>query len=83
MGELEVIERIGTNAVKKLRDSKLAAGVPFMINSKDLPSKQSYLEFPDHSIQIVTVSADAHSFITVKVLDVHEADLIRLKYSLI
>ncbi len=83
MSELEVIEKIGTNAVKKLRDNKLAAGVPFMINSKDLPSKQSYLEFPDHSIQIVTVSVDAHSFITVKVLDAREADLIRLKYNLI
>jgi hypothetical protein len=83
MGELEVIERIGTNAVKKLRDSKLAAGVPFMINSKDLPSKQSYLEYPDHSIQIVTVSVDAHSFITVRVLDTNEANLVRLKYKLI
>lgn len=83
MGELEVIERIGTNAVKKLRESKLAAGLPFMINSKDLPSKQCYLEFPDHSIQIVTVSADAHSFITIQILEPQEADLIRLKYSLI
>jgi len=83
MSELEVIERIGTSAVKQLRDNKLAAGVPFMINSKDLPSKQSYLEYPDHSIQIVTVSADAHSFITVKVLDAREADLVRVKYNLI
>lgn len=83
MGELDVLSAIGTNAVKRLRDEKLASGIPFMINSKDLPRKQSYMEFPDRTIEIVTVSADAHSFITIKTLDASEADAIRRRYNLI
>lgn len=82
MSELEVIEKIGTDAVRTLRRHKLSSGSTFMINSKDLPSKQSYLEFPDHSIHIVTLSGDAHSFVTIKVLDSVEINQVREKYSL-
>jgi hypothetical protein len=83
MNNLEVLSVIGTNAVKRLRDDKLASGIPFMINSKDLPRKQSYLEFPDRTIQIVTVSEDAHSFVTLKTLDASQADAVRQRYNLI
>jgi hypothetical protein len=44
MNEVERLAKIGTDAVIKLRKEQLAAGEFFMINSNDLPSKQSYLE---------------------------------------
>lgn len=46
MTELEVLENIGTAAVKRLRKTKLSGGKPFMINSDDLSSGQIYLEYP-------------------------------------
>jgi hypothetical protein len=51
MTKLEEIQHLSSHVVRKLRKSKLAAGKPFMINSKNLPAQQSYLEFPDHSIK--------------------------------
>ena len=44
MSDLEVLENVGTAAVKRLRKQELAAGFPFMINSKDLPSIQCYMD---------------------------------------
>lgn len=83
MSNLESLESIGTNAVKKLRLKKLRAGQPFMINSKELPSKQSYMEFPDHSIRIVSVAPDTRSFITISKLSQQEADSIRRRFNLL
>jgi len=50
---LQIIEKVGNEAVQKLRLRKLRDGHPFMINSKDLRSNQCYLEYPDGSIQLV------------------------------
>lgn len=83
MNELEILSQIGSLAVRKMREDKLASGIPFMINSKDLPSKQSYLEYPDRTIRIVTVSEDAHSFVTLQTLDHTQADAVRRRYKLI
>ncbi|MGN6398483.1 MAG: hypothetical protein ACTHMI_23135 [Mucilaginibacter sp.] len=82
MSELEILEKIGTDAVLRLRKKKLAAGKPFMINSKDLPSTQSYLEYPDGSINIVTVAADSRSFEIVRKLSDKEAQSVRYRFSL-
>ncbi|WP_257670955.1 hypothetical protein [Parapedobacter tibetensis] len=53
MSELEVLENIGTSAVRRLRNSKLSTGKPFMINADELPSGQSYLEYPDGKVWVV------------------------------
>jgi len=82
MSELEVLNKTGTDAVMRLRQRTLAAGEPFMINSKDLPDSQSYLEYPDHSISIVTVASDLHSFDTVRKLSDIEVQAIRRKFNL-
>jgi hydrogenase maturation factor HypF (carbamoyltransferase family) len=75
-------ENIGKVAVRKLRMRKHHAGQPFMINSKDLPAKQSYLEYPDHSIRIVSIASDNRSFVTISELSRDEADKIRSKFNL-
>ena len=76
------LKNIGKVAVRKLRMRKHSAGHPFMINSKDLPPKQSYLEYPDHSIRIVSISSDNRSFVTISELSPDEADKIRSKFNL-
>jgi len=82
MSDLEVLEDIGTAAVKRLRQQELAAGFPFLINSKELPSKQSYLEYPDGSISIVTVAANKRSFDTVRKLSTDEVQALRNRFNL-
>jgi hypothetical protein len=83
MSDLEVLEKIGTDAVKRLRKRKLASGQPFMINSKELPLKQSYLEYLDSTISIVTVAPDSRSFITVRKLTGTQAQSIRRRFNLL
>ncbi|HEY5325989.1 MAG TPA: hypothetical protein VIJ27_03235 [Mucilaginibacter sp.] len=82
MSDLEVLENIGTDAVKRLRKQKLESGRPFMINSKELPSKQSYMEYPDKTISIVTAGLDSRSFITLRKLSEAEAGAIRKQFDL-
>jgi len=83
MSGMEIIENVGTDAVRRLRSAKLNAGKPFMINSKDLPSQQSYMEFPDNTVKIVSVAANGQSFVTVVELSLEEANAVRSKYNLI
>ena len=82
MSDLEVLEKTGTDAVKRLRKQELEAGNPFMINSNELPAKQSYLEYPDRTISIVTVGADSRSFTTIRKLSDLEAQSLRRKFEL-
>jgi hypothetical protein len=76
MSDLEILEKTGTDAVKRLRKSELDAGGTFMINSSQLPAKQSYLEYPDGTIEVVTIGDDARSFITLRTLTPAEAHLV-------
>ena len=76
------IEAIGSNAVKRLRTTKLSSGKPFMITSKNLPQKQIYLEFPDKSIKIVTIASSESSFTVIDTLDINEANSVRELYGL-
>lgn len=77
MKNLSEIEVVGSRAVKKLRELKLKKGIPFMINSKQLPSNQAYLEYPDGSISIVQIYKSALDFTVVKKLDESEIEIVR------
>lgn len=68
MGTIDELKEISETVVKRLRTKKLASGRPFLIWSKKLPQNQSYLEYPDHSIKVVSVAPDLKSFIVVKEL---------------
>jgi hypothetical protein len=76
------IERTGTAAVKQLRRQKLLKGLPFMINSKELPSNQCYLEYPDGTIQLVSLSKTARDFDLIRELSLRESKKLRLKFNL-
>jgi len=76
------LERLGTNAVKRLRISKLRHGNPFMINSKSLPSNQCYLEFPDGRILLVTYSSESRDFVTLRELTSEEGSSLRSRFDL-
>jgi hypothetical protein len=67
----------GTSAVRKLREQKLRAGLPFMINTKDLATNQCYLEYPDGVIKLVTVQHTARNIEVDKVLSKSEANRLR------
>ena len=56
MTTLTRMEEKGTAAVRKLRIQKLLNGHPFMINSKELISNQGYLEYPDGTIKLVSIT---------------------------
>jgi hypothetical protein len=80
--KVKEIEKTGRQAVKILRQSKLNRGFPFMINSNMLPPNQCYLEHPDGSIQLVTLSRKKNDFEVIKELDAEEGNLLRKKYKL-
>ncbi len=79
---LQNIGKKGTAAVKRLRSQKLAKGLPFMINSKELPSTQCYLEYPNGSIQLVTLSKNVRDFDVIRELSFEETGLLRAKFKL-
>jgi hypothetical protein len=81
--ELKILEARGNNAVKKLREANFEKGFPFLINSKDLPGNQCYLEYPDGRIALVCVqSKDAHDFTLIRELTHSEIEGVRKKYHL-
>ena len=49
--------KFANKRIKSLRKEKLSQGLPFMINSEDLPSYQCYLEYPDGSIKIAEANS--------------------------
>ena len=53
------IKRIISNrngiVVKKLREQKLRAGLPFMINVNELSSNQCYVEYPNGVIKLASI----------------------------
>jgi hypothetical protein len=82
MRDVESLERAGTNAVKRLRVSKLKHGNPFMINSRELPADQCYLEFPDGKIVLVTFSRSTLDFTPLRELSYVEGSALRRKFNL-
>lgn len=83
MGTIEELKAISGTVVRRLRKQKLDNGKPFLIWSNKLPKNQSYLEYPDRSIKIVTVSPDLKSFTVIKELTSGQAQLIRKKLNLL
>ena len=69
--------------VRKLRDQKLRAGLPFMINVKELSSNQCYLEYPDGIIKLVSVVSSSRNINVLKELNPSDANSLRkrLKFS--
>ena len=82
VSELDVLENIATKAVHRLRTETLVSGQPFMINVNGLPANQCYLEFPDHSIELVTFVQEKNDFVTVKKLGAHDRDRLRKRIGL-
>jgi len=84
ISELKILEAKGNRAVKKLRKTNFEKGLPFMLNSKDLPSNQCYLEYADGRIVLVYVkSTDARDFTFIRELSAPETQEIRTKYQLL
>lgn len=81
MKDLKKIEQQGTEAVKKMRRQKLDAGLPFMINSKDLSSNQCYLEYPSGIIKLVSIKSSARDFDVIRELTISEAQSLRHRYN--
>ena len=82
MNTIEELNAIGSTAVRQLRKKKLENGKPFLFWSNELPKNQSYLEYPDRSIKIVTVSSDFKSFHLVSELTENQINIIRGKLNL-
>lgn len=82
MTNFDAIEKVGTDAVKQLRIDKLTNGLPFMINSKELPSNECYIEYPDGHISLVTLSNSRRDFREIRSLSKMEAAALRKKYNL-
>ena len=79
---IKQLEKSGIEAIKNLRKSKLKNGHPFMINSNSLPPGQCYLEYPDGSIVLVTLSRNNNDFIVITKYSSEEGRLIKKKYQL-
>jgi hypothetical protein len=73
---------VGTEAVKRLRVAKLRSGFPFMINSRELPEGQCYLEYPTGSIVLATLSKSSRDFIILRELSSLEIVTLRKKFNL-
>ena len=71
------LEQSGILALQLLRKTNLEQGHPFMINSDKLPIDECYLEFPDGSIQLVSISRSKQDFTVVRQLSVKEQISIR------
>lgn len=71
------LEQSGLLALQDLRKNKLKQGHPFMINSGKLPVGQCYLEFPDGTIQLVTLSRTRIDFEVIRKLSVKEQITLR------
>jgi hypothetical protein len=75
------IKKISSNrngiVVKKLRDQKLRAGLPFMINMKELDSNQCYLEYPNGIIKLVSIVPSTRDINVVKELKTSDANNLR------
>jgi hypothetical protein len=82
MSEIEVLGNIATRAVHRLRTETLVSGQPFMINVKGLPPNQCYLEFPDHSIQLVTFVQEKNDFVPVRKLRARDRERLRKRLGL-
>ena len=78
--KIKQLEKTGIEAVKNLRERKLKSGQPFMINSNALPSDQCYLEYPNGSIELVSLCRKSSDFKVITTFTMEEAAVILKKY---
>lgn len=69
--------------IKSLRREKLSLGLPFMINSDELPSHQCYLEYPDGTIVIAEANHKESDFKIIRELDFLNAEVLKRNLKLI
>ena len=81
--KIKKLEKSGVRAVKMLRESKLKRGLPFMINSRKLPTDQCYLEYPDGSMVLVILSRKNSDFKVISEFSLEEGSLIRKQNNLL
>lgn len=81
--KIKKLEKLGIQAVRTLRRSKLNRGQPFMINSPALPSDQCYLEYPDGSFKLATINKKNNDFEIIDELSPEKIILLRKKYRLV
>lgn len=67
--------------VKRLREQKLRAGQPFMINTKELGTTECYLEYPDGTIVVVSAQQSKTDINILRRLSDNEAKGLRKKLS--
>jgi hypothetical protein len=82
MTEIKELEKVGATAVRRLRMKKLKQGNPFMINLKELPSGQCYLEYPNGKISLVTFASGSSDFVTLHELTDQERTILRSQLDL-
>lgn len=63
--------------VKKLREQKLRAGLPFMINVNELSSNECYLEYPNGDIKLISVTSSSREFKVIRELNTSDANSLR------
>lgn len=77
MTEAQKLEKIGHNAIMKVRLNKLERGKPFMINSPNLPAYQCYMEYADGKINIEQINYADNDFKAIRELQPEEAAQLR------
>ena len=82
MKNIKELETLGTNAVKKLRRTRLSRGDFFMINSNSLPPDHCYLEYPGGTIKLAIYESGAKNFTIVQELETEESSDIRRRFNL-
>jgi hypothetical protein len=82
MNDVQRLVKSGSDAVKMLRNDKLRKGMPFMINAKELPGNQCYLEYPDGKILLVAISSSGNDFLVLRELTTIENTDVRKRYNL-
>lgn len=80
--KIKQLEKAGTEAIRNLRAGKFREGLPFMINSKALPSDQCYLEYPDGTVVHVKLSRSNNDFKIISEFSPQEGLDIRKKFKL-
>lgn len=73
------LETSAHEAIKMLRQKKLSKGLPFMINSEMLDSKQCFMEYPDGSIKLVEANPKECDFRIVHEYSIQDSNKLRKK----
>jgi hypothetical protein len=76
------ISYLGTNAVRRMRQQKLHNGQPFMINMRELPEDQCFMEYPDGSMAHIAFIGPSREFKTIRKLTITEAGELRRRFHL-